>query len=347
MARVAYLDCPAGISGDMCLGALVDAGVPLTYLQAVVAQLGLGSNVALEATKTWRCGQVATKVHVITPQPVPLHSGHGHHRHLPEIEAIICQGNFDPIIETWSLNTFRHLAAAEGAVHGISPDAVHFHEVGALDAIVDIVATCAGLAWLGVEKIFCSALPTGGGYVRCDHGLMPVPAPATLKLYQQHQVPIFSNGIERELVTPTGAALAVTLSEGFGTVPKFQITDVGIGAGSHDLPIPNILRLWVGVLASGQINLGAAGSGDSVRAKPQATQEIPDHHFHNGHDTGHDHASSHGEHQSHSHNHSNNHSHNHNHDHSHEHSHGHDAMHHHESIISEPIELKKTAILHH
>lgn len=334
MARVAYLDCPAGISGDMCLGALVDAGVPLAYLQTVIAQLGLADQVALESAKVYRCGQVATKVHVITPESTPQSapSNHGHHRHLPEIETIIRQGKFDPTIETWSLNTFRHLAAAEGAVHGISPNAVHFHEVGAIDAIVDIVATCAGFAWLGVEKIFCSALPTGGGYVRCDHGLMPVPAPATLKLYQQHQVPIFSNGIERELVTPTGAALAVTLSEGFGAVPKLQLTDIGIGAGSRDLPIPNILRLWVGIMAQGQI-----GSSDSGIMR--GVNSGVNHDSNDGVDmaqSGADHQTSNGK----RHHHEPSHIHDHGHDHSHSHGHSHE-----DQPLPETSEPKKNVIL--
>jgi hypothetical protein len=118
--------------------------------------------------------------------------------------------------------------------------------VGAIDAIVDIVCTCAGFAWLEVEKIYCSALPAGGGYVNCDHGKMPVPAPATLKLWEMHGVTTFDNGIRKELVTPTGAAIAVTLSESFGEVPLMKIKKVGLGAGTQDLEIPNTLRLWIG-----------------------------------------------------------------------------------------------------
>jgi uncharacterized protein (TIGR00299 family) protein len=165
---------------------------------------------------------------------------------LPEIEKIIREAKLAPQIEKWSLAIFKELAIAEGAVHGIAPEAVHFHEVGAIDAIVDIVCTCAGLAWLDVEKIYCSALPAGGGYVNCDHGKMPVPAPATLKLWELHEVTTFDNGIRKELVTPTGAAIAVTLSEKFGEVPLMKIKKVGLGAGSQDLEIPNALRLWVG-----------------------------------------------------------------------------------------------------
>lgn len=288
MGIVAYLDCPTGIAGDMCLGALVSAGVPLEYLQNIVHQLGLDREVKLWTESVHRGGIAATKMHVellnysgaepptIAAEQSHSHSDHGHshsheehthdshihehshkphshkanshpiHRHLPDIEKIIRDAKLPKQVEVWSLATFKELAIAEGAVHGIAPEAVHFHEVGAIDAIVDIVCTCAGFAWLEVEKIYCSALPAGGGYVNCDHGRMPVPAPATLKLWEMHGVTTFDNGIRKELVTPTGAAIAVTLSEKFGEVPLMKIKKVGLGAGTQDLEIPNTLRLWIG-----------------------------------------------------------------------------------------------------
>jgi uncharacterized protein (TIGR00299 family) protein len=288
MGIVAYLDCPTGIAGDMCLGALVSAGVPLEYLQNIVHQLGLDREVKLWTESVHRGGIAATKMHVelldhsgaepptIAAEQSHSHSDHGHshsheehnhdshshehshkphshkahshpvHRHLPDIEKIIRDAKLPKQVEIWSLATFKELAIAEGAVHGIAPEAVHFHEVGAIDAIVDIVCTCAGFAWLEVEKIYCSALPAGGGYVNCDHGKMPVPAPATLKLWEMHGVTTFDNGIRKELVTPTGAAIAVTLSESFGEVPLMKIKKVGLGAGTQDLEIPNTLRLWIG-----------------------------------------------------------------------------------------------------
>jgi hypothetical protein len=141
---------------------------------------------------------------------------------------------------------FRQLAQAEGAVHGIPPEQVHFHEVGAIDAIVDIVGTCLGLDWLGVESLYCSALPTGGGSTWAAHGRLPIPAPAVLKLWEQRQVPIYHNGIDRELVTPTGAALVTTLAQGFGPPPAMTLQRVGLGAGSLVLPLPNMVRLWLG-----------------------------------------------------------------------------------------------------
>ncbi len=292
-ANIAYLDCPTGIAGDMCLGALVSAGVPLAYLQDIIQKLGLDREVKLWTETVYRCGIQATKLHVeLINQLDPAkesptfaltaphehnhnHGEHAHshgenshshdqphelphdppsatphihsiHRHLPEIQKIIRDAKLPSPIETWSLATFQELAIAEGLVHGIAPEAVHFHEVGAVDAIVDIVCTCAGFAWLEVEKIYCSALPVGGGYVNCDHGKMPVPAPATLKLWELHEVPVFDNGIRKELVTPTGAAIAVTLCEKFGEVPLMKIKKVGLGAGTQDLEIPNTLRLWVG-----------------------------------------------------------------------------------------------------
>jgi uncharacterized protein (TIGR00299 family) protein len=288
MGIVAYLDCPTGIAGDMCLGALVSAGVPLEYLQNIVHQLGLDREVKLWTESVHRGGIAATKMHVelldhsgaepptIAAEQSHSHSDHGHshsheehnhdshshehshkplshkahshpvHRHLPDIEKIIRDAKLPKQVEVWSLATFKELAIAEGAVHGIAPEAVHFHEVGAIDAIVDIVCTCAGFAWLEVEKIYCSALPAGGGYVNCDHGKMPVPAPATLKLWEMYGVTTFDNGIRKELVTPTGAAIAVTLCESFGEVPLMKIKKVGLGAGTQDLEIPNTLRLWIG-----------------------------------------------------------------------------------------------------
>ncbi|MBW4516417.1 MAG: nickel pincer cofactor biosynthesis protein LarC [Timaviella obliquedivisa GSE-PSE-MK23-08B] len=300
--KVAYLDCPTGIAGDMCLGALVHAGVPLTYLIEKLGQLGIASEYKLWAERVLRNGQQATKVHVdlalsdnSDPQftfaqshqhdrqkqerqkggkslqdPEPHHEHEPHHdpkphhehgeeqsheqrhetasliRHLPEIEQLIQSANLPQRAETWSLDVFRRLAIAEGAVHGISANQVHFHEVGATDAIVDIVGTCLGLDWLGIDQLYCSALPIGGGTIRAAHGRLPVPAPAVLKLWEMRQIPLYSNGINREMVTPTGAAIATTLAVQFGAPPAMTLQQVGLGAGSIDLEIPNILRLWIG-----------------------------------------------------------------------------------------------------
>lgn len=274
MAKIAYLECPTGIAGDMCLGALVDAGFPLAVLQERLAGLGINDEFTLRAEKVLRNGQQATKVHVdlIDAEPDPVHSadkealavrevdhhghGHGHShshshdhgpsRHLPEIRDRIKAANLPPRAEQWSIGVFEALAIAEGAVHGQPPEQVHFHEVGATDALVDIVGTCIGLDWLGIDQIYCSPLPVGGGVVRAAHGRLPVPVPAVLKLWEQRQVPVYYNGIDRELVTPTGAAIATTLAQEFGPPPKMTLHKVGLGAGNRDLSLPNVLRLWLG-----------------------------------------------------------------------------------------------------
>jgi pyridinium-3,5-bisthiocarboxylic acid mononucleotide nickel chelatase len=298
MTKIAYLECQTGIAGDMCLGALVDAGVPVEYLNAQLDRLGINSEYKLWAEKIHHNGQIATKVHVdlaaiksskvehthdhqhshehehsdrhshdhkhehghghTHDHPTPVSSvardsDHHHHHHydtpqrnLPEIEKLINAANLPARATRWSLDVFRQLAIAEGAVHGIDPSEVHFHEVGAVDAIVDIVGTCLGLDYLDIAKIYCSPLPTGGGTVRAAHGILPVPVPAVLKLFSSRQVPVYSNGIDRELVTPTGAAIAVTLAAKFGAPPAMQLQQIGLGAGTIQLPIPNILRLWLG-----------------------------------------------------------------------------------------------------
>lgn len=250
MAKIAYFQCPTGISGDMCLGALVHAGVPLDYLKEKLELLGIGAEYELKSEPVRRQGQLATKVSVNLTQHNSDDHEHHHHssttRHLSQIEAIILQAKLPQQVEIRSLAIFRKLAEAEADVHGIPVEEVHFHEVGATDAIVDIVGTCLGLDWLNIEQFYCSTLPTGGGTVWAAHGQLPVPVPAVLKLFEMGKVPVYSNDIERELVTPTGAAIAVTLAQSFGEPPALSIQTIGLGAGSQDLPIPNILRLWVG-----------------------------------------------------------------------------------------------------
>lgn len=239
--RVAYFDCPAGIAGDMCLGALVDSGVPLDYLQSRLATLGIGGEFTLTTEVVQRQGQRGLKVHVQL-----VDQAYSQHRHWPQIQAQILAADLPERARHWSLQVFEALAIAEGAVHGIAPSAVHFHEVGAVDALVDIVGTCLGLDYLGIDRIYCSALPTGGGTVTAAHGQLPVPAPAVLQLWQTYRVPVYSNGISQELVTPTGAAIVCALSQGFGAPPAMTLQRIGLGAGSRELPLPNLLRLWLG-----------------------------------------------------------------------------------------------------
>lgn len=279
MKTLAYFECSTGIAGDMCLGALIHAGVPLAYLRSQLEKLGIQNEFELEAESVLRNQQTATKAHVKLliqshSHGARFHHDHSHHDHshhdhlhddhsdrshkhnvhshkhssrrLPEIRALIQQADLPKRASQWSLAVFQQLAEAEAAVHGIPPEQVHFHEVGATDAIVDIVGTCLGLDWLKVDELICSPLPTGGGTVRCDHGLLSVPVPAVLAMMTQARVPVYSNGIEKELVTPTGCAIATTLAKSFGPPPRFRLQTIGLGAGGRDLPLPNILRLWIG-----------------------------------------------------------------------------------------------------
>ena len=286
MNKIAYFECPTGIAGDMCIGALVHAGVPLDYLIEKLNLLGISTEYQLRAELVHRNTQQATKFYVDLAADLSLkpenpateldpsatesptfeghhHHHHGeehshshgeadaeishtHHRHLPEIQQIIVSAKLPPRVEAWSLAVFRLLAEAEGAVHGIPPNEVHFHEVGATDAIVDIVGTCLGLDWLDIQEFYFSAMPTGGGTVEAAHGKLAVPTPAVMRLWETHRVPVYSNGIDRELCTPTGTAIACTLAAGFGPPPPMLLQAIGLGAGSRMLAIPNILRLWIG-----------------------------------------------------------------------------------------------------
>ncbi len=251
MGKIGYLECPTGIAGDMCLGALVDCGLPWQHLVSGLKSLGIEQEYQLRTEKVIRNGQSATKVYVdLQPEhrSTDKHDRHHHYaaRHLPEIEKLIRSSSLPNRVKQWSLDVFQHLAIAEGAVHGIPPEKVHFHEVGATDAIIDIVGTCIGLDWLDIERLYCSPMPTGGGTIRAAHGILSVPVPAVVKLWSTREVPIYSNGIKKELVTPTGAAIAITLAVDFGEPPAMKLSKIGLGAGSRDLEIPNILRLWIG-----------------------------------------------------------------------------------------------------
>jgi pyridinium-3,5-bisthiocarboxylic acid mononucleotide nickel chelatase len=254
MVKIGYLECPTGIAGDMCLGALVDCGLPWQYLVDSLKSLGLEPEYQLTTERVIRNGQSATKVHVDLRHHHHHHDHHHHDsehhhqatRHLPEIIALIQGSSLPERVKCWSLKIFQQLAIAESAVHGIPPEQVHFHEVGAIDAIIDIVGTCIGLDWLDLDQLYCSPMPTGGGTVKAAHGILSVPVPAVVKLWEAKSVPIYSNGIKQELVTPTGAAIAVTLAQDFGEPPPMKLAKIGLGAGSKDLEIPNILRLWIG-----------------------------------------------------------------------------------------------------
>ncbi|MCC2668347.1 MAG: hypothetical protein K0Q72_818 [Armatimonadetes bacterium] len=326
--RVAYLDCIGGISGDMTLGALLDAGVDRAALEAGLRTLNL-PNWELQVGRTRKSGIAGTKVEVVVggaaagnapmmrvpPDDAPLEtSGHTHshshththseshtHSHAetyvhdtristaighrpartasptppvtstpsgagnarpPEhlnnahshdgsvtrtfgdVAALIRASGLPEVVKERAERVYRRLAEAEAAVHGASLETVHFHEVGAVDSIVDVVGSVYGLYLLGIERVICSPLPNGKGFVRCAHGLMPIPPPATAELLKG--CPLRQVDVEGELVTPTGAALASALAESFGPLPGFTVREVGYGAGGKDFPFPNLLRIVVG-----------------------------------------------------------------------------------------------------
>lgn len=311
--RIAYLECFSGMSGDMFLGALVDAGVPARVLEEAVAALGVGAR--LEISRVVRAGISATKVDVwvdgekdlpreeywaqtkenaapgdvaraIDPAkgqnqhdhphehhhehdhehhhdhehssantasqegaPAPHDHSHGHSRGLTEIREIIGKAAISASARKIAIAIFEALGAAEAKIHATSIEKVHFHEVGAVDAMVDIVCAAVGAEALAMDEIVCSPLNVGGGTVKCAHGTFPVPAPATVELLKD--APVYSSGVQAELVTPTGAAIVKTLASRFSQFPAMKIEKSGYGAGSRDFPgHPNVVRLTVGEAAS-------------------------------------------------------------------------------------------------
>jgi uncharacterized protein (TIGR00299 family) protein len=236
MTTVAYLDCFSGISGNMILGALLDAGVELARLEAELARLPV-TDYRLKVDKVKRHGIQGTHVAVdIAEQHVE--------RHLHHVEEIITENDLPEAVKQRGLAIFRRLAQAEAKVHGAPVESIHFHEVGAIDAIIDVMGASIGLWLLGVEKVYASPVHVGRGTVTCAHGVLPVPAPATLDLLQG--VPIYGRDVDAELVTPTGAAILTTLAESFGDMPPMRVNTVGYGAGTRELDIPNLLRLSLG-----------------------------------------------------------------------------------------------------
>lgn len=238
--KAAYFDCFSGISGDMTLGALVDAGCSIDVLRTKLQGLKV-PGWEISSARVWKNGMAATHVRVKTED---THT----HRSLTTILGILHKSNLDTNVKGRASAIFRKLGEAEAAVHDVPIEKIHFHEVGAVDAIVDIVGACIGFEELGFEKFACSALNVGGGTAKMAHGILPVPAPATARLLLGK--PTYSNGVQKELVTPTGAAIVATLCNHFGPQPAMNISAIGYGAGTADLESqPNVLRLMAGDLA--------------------------------------------------------------------------------------------------
>jgi hypothetical protein len=242
--KIAYLDCSSGISGDMYLGATVDAGVPIKRLGKELSKIPV-EGYTLSAKKVKRAGIVSTKVNVEISQKSEVRSQKSENKRWEDIKRIIQKSSLTQDIKKKGLKTFKLLFNAEARVHGEAFDKVHLHELGAIDCIVDVFGTIIGLDLLGIEKVYSSPINLGSGSVKTEHGILPVPAPATAEILKG--LPVYSTDIPFELTTPTGAAILKGLSSGFGSVPPVNIEKIGIGAGSKDFKDrPNILRLFIG-----------------------------------------------------------------------------------------------------
>ena len=236
--KIAYFDCASGISGDMVLGALIDAGLELDVLKTELKKLNV-SGYEIKTERVKRNSISGTKLTVEI-------SEEGVERHLSHIVKIIDDSSLDKDIKDLSKKIFYNLGEVEAKIHNTDIEKVHFHEVGALDSIIDIIGTVIGLKALGIKKVFASKVHLGTGFVNTRHGKLQVPVPATAELLKG--IPVYSTGVESELVTPTGAVILKTLSESFGDIPVMNIDSIGYGAGSKILKIPNLLRIFIGII---------------------------------------------------------------------------------------------------
>lgn len=234
--RIAYFDCVAGASGDMLLGALIDAGLPVETLRGLLAGLNL-PGFELQTRRVLKNGISATKADVIVDDDAP-------ERHLSDLQAVVAESDLPEAVREQASGVLMRLGQVEAGIHGAPVETVHLHELGGLDTIVDVCGVIAGLHALGVERVVVSPLPVGRGTIRTAHGEIPLPAPATLSLLQG--APIVGSAIEKELVTPTGAALLTGLADAYGPIPAMTLAAIGYGAGGRDLPIPNVIRLLLG-----------------------------------------------------------------------------------------------------
>ena len=235
--KQAYLDCFSGISGDMFVGALLDVGLSFERFLDELKKIPLGLY-EFKRTRALRGHLAGTRVEISVPGKQP-------HRKLGDIQTLVRDSALSAGVKEQTLRVFGRLAEAEGKLHNMPPEQVHFHEVGAVDAILDIVGTCIGLELLDISQLTCSPVNVGSGCVQAAHGSLPVPAPASLELLKN--IPIYSSGVDGELVTPTGAALISSLSTGFGPIPAMRVERIGYGAGAREIPgHPNLARLLLG-----------------------------------------------------------------------------------------------------
>ncbi len=234
--KIAYFDCFSGVSGDMILGALIDAGLDIHELEAELGKLHV-PGFKIRAEKTARRGIQGTKVNVDVIEDST-------ERRFKDIVGIVEQSDLDDDIKDLSKKIFTGLATVEAKIHGKRIEEIHLHEVGGLDSIIDVVGSVAGMKKLGIEATYSSRINVGTGFVECRHGILPVPAPATLEVLRG--VPIYSTGIQAELATPTGVSILRALSKNFGAMPEMRVEEVGYGAGSRELEIPNLLRICIG-----------------------------------------------------------------------------------------------------
>lgn len=293
--KIGYVDAFSGASGDMLIGALLDAGLPFDALEASIATMSLGGYRLLveEQVRRGMTGKKFTVVDEGAERPA---------RNLAAVTEAIRRADLSPAVAERSLEVFRAIAVAEAAVHGVSIDEVHFHEIGAVDSLVDIVGFCWGLERLGIEALFASPLPLGSGTIRTAHGLLPVPAPATLEILAAVGAPTVPTDARGELVTPTGAALLAVCAE--FRQPAMAVQRVGYGFGTKEFPWANMLRLWVGETVETGWTPGPTGAaGEHNHPHPHERAhgegEAHDHGHPHGHD--HDHNHPHGPDRGHSH----------------------------------------------
>ena len=241
--KTLYFDCFSGISGDMIMGALIDLGLDVNFLKKELEKLDL-RNYKIEAKKIVKNGIASTKFDVIADK-------HSHEeRNLREINEIIEKSKLEIETKSTIKKIFLKIGNAEAKIHNKPVDKIHFHEIGAIDTIIDIAGAVVGLKKLGIEKIYCSKLNVGTGFVNFSHGKFPVPAPATAEILKN--VPVYNNNVEAELVTPTGAAIITTLADKFGEMPALEVEKIGYGAGTKHLEQPNVLRVFLGKLDKSQ-----------------------------------------------------------------------------------------------